>query len=241
MQSTHLSDGPTTTMNGQVYRRIGALCAIVGSLLNLIANLFHPKELIAYDSAAHLRTIATDQSWALDHFVFMVVAAITLWGLLALADSLMHTPGAFLASLSTHVTIIGTALMITFFVVDGYGMQAAAAVWLSAPSTEAAAALYAAILMSKLGIGFGSAYFFWYLGLLPLLYGMAMIQSGIFPRFISLTAMLGGVLGVMAGAGFYLFGFSVAALLGFIGAQAIISLWVFCAGIVLYLRSGSAR
>ncbi len=59
MQRTQLSDDPITAVNGQVYKRIGAMCAIVGSLLNLIANLFHPKELIAYDSAAHLRTIAT--------------------------------------------------------------------------------------------------------------------------------------------------------------------------------------
>lgn len=238
MSSTQLlSNERINVSGGQLFLRIGAMCAIVGSLLNVIANLFHPKELIAYDSAAHLRMIAADQTWLLDHFLFVAVGAITLWGFMAISDSLAKTPGAFLAALSARVAMIGTGLMAVFFVVDGYGMKAAGELWLNAPASEAAAALYTAILMSKLGLGFGSAYFFWYLGLLPLLYGAAMIQGGIFPRWISLTAIIGGMLGVMAGGGFYLFGYSVAALFSFIGAQAIIALWILGAGIVLYRRS----
>ncbi len=222
------------TAQGQAFRRIGAICAIAGGSVALIANLFHPKDLVKYDSAAHLKTIATDQSWSIDHFVFLVAGAIILWGLLAISDSLAKTPGGFLATLATYSAIIGTGLLAVFFVVDGYGMKAASELWLSAPPTEATAALYAALLMSKLGIGSGSAYFFWYLGLMPLLYGAAMIQGGVFPRWISIVAILGGVLGIWAGAGFYLFDYSVVSLFGFIGSQLIISIWTVGAGIVLY-------
>src|SRR5687767_2505642 len=221
----------------QVFRKAGAICAMVGGSATLIANLFHPKDLITYDSAAHLETIAATQSWTVDHFVFLVAGALTLWALLAISDVLAEMAGGFLVTLATYSALIGTGLLAVFFVVDGYGMKAASELWLSAPSSEAAAALYAALLMSKLGIASGSIYFFWYLGLMPLLYGAAMIQSGVFPRWISIAAILGGVLGVFAGAGFYLFDYSIVSLFGFIGSQLIISIWTVGAGIVLYRRA----
>ena len=222
------------TAQAQVFRKVGAICAMLGGAATLIANLFHPKDLITYDSATHLETIAADHSWTMDHFVFLVAGAIILWGLLAISDVLAEMPGGFLVTLATYSALIGTGLLAVFFAVDGYGMKAASELWLSAPPSEAAAALYAALLMSKLGIASGSIYFFWYLGLMPLLYGAAMIQSGVFPRWISLVAILGGVLGVLAGAGFYLFGYGIVSLFGFIGSQVIISLWILGAGIVLY-------
>jgi hypothetical protein len=225
------------TAQAQVFRKVGAICAMVGGSATLIANLFHPKDLITYDSAAHLETIAADQSWTADHFVFLVAGAIILLGLLAISDVLAQMPGGFLVTLATYSAMIGTGLLAVFFAVDGYGMKAASELWLSAPPGEAAAALYAALLMSKLGIASGSIYFFWYLGLMPLLYGAAMIQSGVFPRWISIVAILGGVLGVLAGAGFYLFGYGIVSLFGFIGSQVIISLWILAAGIVLYRRT----
>jgi len=46
------------------------------------------------------------------------------------------------------------------------------------------------------------------------------------------------VLGVLAGAGFYLFGYGVVSLFGFIGSQLIISVWTIGAGIVLYRHTG---
>ena len=222
------------TGQARVFRKVGAICAMVGSSATLIANLFHPKDLITYDSATHLETIAADHSWTVDHFVFLVAGAIMLWGLLAISDVLAQMPGGFLVTLATYSAMIGTGLLAVFFAVDGYGMKAASELWLSAPPSEAVAALYAALLMGKLGIASGSIYFFWYLGLMPLLYGAAMIQSAVFPRWISRVAILGGVLGVLAGAGFYLFGYAIVSLFGFIGSQVIISLWILGAGIVLY-------
>lgn len=240
MASASMQDSPVRTTNLPNYQRIGAACAIAGSLLNWIANLLHPKELLAYDSAAHFKTIAADWSWSLDHFLFIVVAAITLWGLIALSDSLHGTPGAYLARLSAYVAIAGTAIMVIFFVLDGYGMQAAAELWLNAPASETVPALYSALLMSKLGLGTSSVYEAWYLGLLPILYAIAMLQGGIYPKWNSLLAILGGVLGIAAGAGFYLGGYSAAALVSFIVAQVILATWVFIAGIVLFRRTGAA-
>jgi hypothetical protein len=222
---------------GQVFRKIGAICAIVGGSATFIANLLHPKDLVKYDSAAHLKTIAAHQSWSVDHFVFLAAGTIILWGLLAISDASAKTPGGFLATLATYSALIGTGLLAVFFVVDGYGMKAASELWLNAPAGEATAALYAALLMSKLGIASGSIYFFWYLGLMPLLYGAVMIQGGIFPKWISIIASLGGILGVLAGAGFYLFGYGLVSLFGFLGAQIIISIWTVGAGIVLYRRT----
>ena len=221
----------------QVFRKVGAICAMLGSSATLIANLFHPKDLITYDSATHLETIAANHSWTVDHFVFVVAGAIVLWGLLAISDVLAQMSGGFLVTLATYSALIGTGLLAVFFAVDGYGMKAASELWLSAPPSEAAAALYVALLMSKLGIASGSIYFFWYLGLMPLLYGAATIQSGVFPRWISIVAILGGVLGVLAGAGFFIFGYGIVSLFGFIGSQLFISLWILGAGIALYRRT----
>jgi hypothetical protein len=221
------------------YQRLGAACAIAGSLLNWVANLLHPKDFVAYDSAAHLRSIAADWSWSLEHFLFVLVAAVTLWGLIALADSLLQTPGAYLARLARFMAILATAVMAIFFIVDGFGMKAMAEVWLNAPPAEAQPALYSALLMTKLGLGTGSAYQVWYLGLLPLLFASAMLQGGGFPKWISLIALLGGVFGLAAGASFFLVGYSTAAVVAFVAAQFILALWVLAAGIVLYRRAGN--
>ena len=240
METQFTQESQIKALNVLAYQRIGAVCAIAGSILNFVANLLHPKDLVAYDSAEHFRTIAADSSWSLDHFLFVLVAAITFWGFISISDSLLKTPGAFMARLATYMAIIGTAIMVIFFVVDGFGMKAAAEVWLNAPPTEAVPALYSALLMSKLGLGTGSAYQVWYLGLLPILYSIAMLQGGTFPRWISLIAMLGGVLGMVAGAAFFIGGYSIAGLFSFIGAQAIIALWVLAAGIVLYRRTDAS-
>src|SRR6266498_3085810 len=160
------------------FSKIGALCAIIGSSITLIANLFHPKDFIPYDSATHLKSIASDQSWGVDHFAFLVAGAIVFWGLLAISDALAKTSEGSLLTLATYSAIIGTVILACFFVIDGYGMKAASDLWLNAPATETTSALYAALLMSKLGLAFGSAYFFWYLGLMPLLYGILIIRGG---------------------------------------------------------------
>src|SRR5215510_10950504 len=98
----------------QVFRKAGAICAMVGSSATLIANLFHPKDLITYDSAAHLETIAADHSWTVDHFVFLVAGALILWGLLAISDVLGEMPRGFLINLMTYSAIIGTGLLVIF-------------------------------------------------------------------------------------------------------------------------------
>jgi hypothetical protein len=231
----------TSTNNDQkstMWLRFGALSAIIGSSLNLIANVFHPKDLVKYDSAEHLKTIAADRSWTADHFLFIVVSAITLWGLIAISNALLKRQGAFLATLLAPTAWVGTSLMVVFFAIDGAGMKSASMLWLNAPGSEAPAALYSALLMSKFGVYFGSVYFFWYLGLLPLLYGMAMLQDSVFPKWISALAIVDGVLGGIAGIGFYIFGYNLPAVLCFIGAQLLIAIWVFGAGTVLYRRAG---
>src|SRR4029079_1296253 len=78
-------------------RRIAAWCAIVGGGLGLIATLFHPRDFVAYDSAAHLKTIAENATWTVDHFAFVVATFLILWGLIATVDVLAKTPGALLA------------------------------------------------------------------------------------------------------------------------------------------------
>ena len=129
---------------------------------------------------------------------------------------------------------MATAIMAIFFVVDGYGMNAASLQWVSAPPAETVPALYTAQLMSKLGLATGSAYMLWYLGLLPILYGTAMLQGGGYPRWLSLVAFLGGALALAAGSSFFLVGDTLPAVLAFVLSQAIMAVWVFGAGIVLY-------
>jgi hypothetical protein len=239
MDTTSTMKNPLQVLQKRAFQRLGAVCALGGSLLNWVANLLHPKEFVAYDSAAHLQTIAADRTWSVVHFLFLVVAALTLVGLVALSDSLLKTPGGGLARLAAKLAVIGTAIMAIFFVVDGYGMKAAAEIWLNAPPGETAPALYAALLMSKLGIASGSAYQFWYLGLLPLAFAAAILRSGSLPVWQGYLAALSGLLGVAAGASFFLAGYTSVGLMAFIGAQTIFAVWVFAAGFVLYRSAGA--
>jgi len=214
-------------------RRIAAWCAIVGGGLGLIATLFHPRDFVAYDSAAHLKTIAENATWTVDHFAFVVATFLILWGLIATVDVLAKTPGALLAKLAADATMIGSTIAAIFFAIDGFGMKAAAGLWLQASPGDAGAALNTALLMAKLGVASVSIHCLWYLGVAPLLFGAAILRGAKIPRLLGLTAILGGILGLAAGIGFYLYGDSVASTVGFVLAQTLFLVWTLGAGIVL--------
>jgi hypothetical protein len=60
-----------------------------------------------------------------------------------------------------------------------------------------------------------------------------MQQSGKFPGWISWTAFLGALLAILSGSGFFLCGFTIPILVGFVVTQIIFSIWTFGAGMVL--------
>jgi hypothetical protein len=237
MTTISMGERPLETAAGQAWLRTGAICAVAGCFLGFAATLAHPKEFVAYDSAAHLQTIAAAGIWVLDHFLFVVATFLILFGLMAVADALAQTPGARLAKWASLAAMIGTATAAAFFAVDGFGMKVAAALWLSAPPAEATMALYSGLLMAKLGIATASVYMLWYLGLMPILYGAAMLQSGAFPRWVGWLAGAGGVVGFLAGAGFYIAGFSAVGTVGFILSQTVFFIWPAGAGMALMRRA----
>jgi hypothetical protein len=89
----------TRSEEGGIFR-IGSVAGIVGSLLAMVGNLFHPATPIG-DPQGVVRTIAQSESWVLVHLVIVVGLILMLGALVALSRSIEGGVAGALAQLGS--------------------------------------------------------------------------------------------------------------------------------------------
>lgn len=199
--------------------RLGGGAAMVGGVLGLVVNIFHPRP-DEFTARAEIALVADSDSWLLVHligawaFAFLFVGLVSLgsyigrggvtWGRIARASAVGGSTVAFVA-----ITVDGMALKGVADAGGGAGAEAVAEVGL---------ALFTALI--------GSAF-----GLTPLLFGLAMLATGTFDRWLGWLAAAGGALGLITASIQYLSGPSafVTNVLFTITAL-IVTAWVIAAG-----------
>jgi hypothetical protein len=216
--------------------RIGGVCAIVGSLAVFGFRLAHGDPPAAHPEG-YLRYISAHPIYATVHLGTIVGVLVWIAGFVALTTTLNNPLAGFLGRLGIASSLLGGAVFITDFTIDGIAGQDLARAWVNAGSTEQTNLLLAAQIATTMlrGTSLVSIIILW--GIPPMLFGRAVRLEG-YSSWLWWTGLLVGVATIIGATALLiepeLFpGVIVYGLLASIAVQ----LWSLSLGIVLLRRA----
>lgn len=177
----------------RTYQAAGITLAAAAGV-GVIANALHPRfDSATYnDPAAYVAEIDGSAVWLVDHLAILGAIIGLVIGLVALASHLAEEDKARPWALASAVTTlaIGGAALVTI-VIDGLVLPTFAATLGSAPEGAAAVVAVDLGMFSSLGLlAFGVA---------PMVLGMALVRSELYPHWTGFVALASGVFGIVTG------------------------------------------
>ncbi len=223
----------------QILLRIGAVCLVVGSVLVLVFRTLHGDLPADEGGAASLSYVASYPIYPLVHLGDMLGFLVFASGLFVLSDSLTHRVAWAVGRLAAASVLIGAAVHLTEFSIDGYALTTlaharAVAAPSGQPNLELGADLALAILGGPATVSLSVAW-----GLTLVLYGLAVKQEG-YSRWLGWTGMVLGAVIFVMGITQYLKPNIFPGVLLYGGGTWAAQLWAISLGIAMWRRAGTA-
>jgi hypothetical protein len=220
--------------------RIGAVCLILGSLAVFIFRISH-GDLPTDTGAAALSFVAARPLYPLIHLGDWLGVLIWAGGLVALSGSLTHRAAWALGRLGAASVLVGAAVHITEFSVDGYALPTLAATWASAAPAERAnlenGARLALVVIG--GPSTSALVILW--GSTLVLFGLAVWREG-YAAWLGWTGVvIGAVIFVLGAIQFLKPNVVFPGVILYGGGTIVSQLWTFILAIAMWRRSGGAR
>lgn len=221
----------------QVLMRIGARCLVAGSLLVLVFRTLHGDLPADEGGAASLSFVTSYPLYRPVHLGDVLGFLIFASGLFALSDSLTHHVAWAVGRLGAASVLVGAAVHITEFSVDGYALTTLARSWaVASPSARPTLELSADVALAILG-GPATVSLSVVWGSTLALYGLAVTKEG-YSRWLGWTGMaLGTVIFVLGTTQFLQPNIFLGVVL-YGGGTWAVHLWVIFLGIALWRRAG---
>jgi hypothetical protein len=221
----HLTDTHVT-------RRIGAVCAIVGSVVSVAAGTGFGNRTTTWDTERLLRYLASLPSWRwpLVYLGFILGAILWVGAFVVIADTLPGGTSRMLGRFAVASVIIGATIHVIDASVNGVGLAALARSWASASVAEQPNLLRAGDVLIHVVHGTWASVIALFHGLPFVLLGAAVLVSRRYPAWV-------GWFGIVGGAGSLILG--VAMFLGtevmlYVAFAIIVSLWMVTMGFLLW-------
>jgi hypothetical protein len=220
--------------------RLGAICLIVGSMCVLVVRLAH-GDLPTDTGEQALSFVAASPLYPLIHLGDWLGVAVWTGGLVALSASLTDRTAWAIGRLGAVSVVLGAAVHITEFSIDGYALPTLANSWVTAaPVDRASLESGARLVLVAIGGPSTSA--------LAILWGTTLILFGLAARSEGYDSALGWT-GVIFGAGIFALGviqfvkpnvmFPGVILYG--GGTIVSQLWTLVLGFLMWRRAQTAR
>ena len=156
--------------------RIGAVGAIAGAILLVVATSLHPQEADPNDPAAAFAEYAADDLWMATHLgQFIAVVAIAV-GLIALSDTLRHGHAEAWATLGRAGAIASVAAAAALQAVDGIALKFVVDRWAASSPPQRDLVFEVAFGVRQIEAGLASLMSITF-GLTVLAYGVALVLS----------------------------------------------------------------
>jgi hypothetical protein len=180
--------------------RLSATLVFAGTLLSLLAGLFHPDRQPANNHIATFAEYANSANWTAVHLGQFVGMAVFLAGLIALFYALNTRTGGpgWVSRYAAIATVVALALYGVLQAVDGVALKQAVDAWMRAPDIEKPARFAGAETIRWLEWGTRS-YQSFVLGGALILYGIVVAWTGQIPRPIGYLMSLSGLAYVAQG------------------------------------------
>jgi len=219
--------------------RPGAICLIVGSLCVLVVRLAH-GDLPTDTGEQALSFVAASPLYPLIHLGDWLGVLVWTGGLVALSASLTDRTAWVIGRLGAVSVVLGAAVHITEFSIDGYALPTLADTWATAAPADRAGLEYGArlVLVAIGGPSTSALAILW--GTTLILFGLAARSEG-YDRSLCWT-------GVILGAGIFALGaiqfvkpnvvFPGVILYG--GGTIVSQLWTLVVGVLMWRRAHAA-
>lgn len=217
--------------------RIGATCAIAGSVVLFVGTYLHPLEADPNEAVAAFTEYAADQLWVASHLMQFVGVALMVAALLFLARQLEAASGTGGAHIAAGGAIASLALTAALQAVDGIALKVMVDTWAAAPVAQQEVAFHAAFAVRQVEIGLASMLSL-LLGLTVTMYGGALLVNPTYPKWVGGLAIVGGVPTSVAGVVMAYTGFSGLAMAINMPASAILLVWMLTLGVLMWRRGG---
>jgi hypothetical protein len=221
--------------------RIGAACACLGGAMAVIGNALHGPADVTMDGLRHLAHNGVFGIYGADHFLLAIAVVFVSNGLAAIAQSVEAEPGASWARLGFVNVLIGGAVMLAALGIDGFALVPMARSWLDASAADQRTLFQIAQALFSAFIGMFALAVFVFFGCVPLLYGTAFLTGRVYPRWIGIAAIAGGLVGLPLGMALAFAWITSLVYMILFGISAtLFAIWVIAAGIVLWRRTTPA-
>ena len=226
-------------MSEPLLSRIGSVSAIVGGGLAIVVNILHPRTAGLEQPENWLAMVAASGIWLGDHVAIMFPNLLLTGGLIAIAHSITKERGAAWAQLGYAGAVVSAALLAVWIAVDGIATKTVADAWASAPAAEKTAAFRLGHAMLRIDLALFSVWLLVW-GITVAVYGLAVTTSRVYPRWLGVVAILGGLGAALVALGQALTGPSYLMTNVLVGIFAfILTTWVMVMGVFLW-RQGSS-
>jgi hypothetical protein len=217
--------------------RIGAACAITGSVLLFVGTYFHPMSADPNEAVAAFTEYAADHLWVASHLMQLMGVALGVAALLFLARQLESVSGTAWARITAGGAIASLAVTAALQAVDGIALKIMVDAWAAAPAAQKETAFLAAFAVRQMEIGLASVLGLLF-GLTVTVYGVALLVDGTYPKWMSRLAIIGGMSITGAGVVMAYTGFSKLAMAINLPASSILLLWMLTLGVLMWRRGG---
>jgi hypothetical protein len=218
--------------------KVGATCAIAGSVLLFIGTYLHPMDADPNDAVAAFTEYAADHLWVASHLTQLTGVALMVAALLFLTQQLEMRIGAGLARITSGGVIVSLAVATALQAVDGIALKIMVDKWADAPTAQKDMAFHAAFAVRQVEVGLASMLSL-VMGVTVIVYGAALLVANIYPKWLGGLAIVGGIPTAIASVVMAYTGFSGWAMAINMPASSLLLVWMIALGVFMW-RSGES-
>jgi hypothetical protein len=191
----------------------------------------HPR----YDGADVdiYRSIAASDRFRVAGFILIAALILLVVGTTAFARSLHGGVGAVLGEYGRLATVVGGTIAIAQFGVETYGLKQQAAVFAGADPADLQGAFWATNAVERLNTALFNTRTIVFLGLMPLLLGLAVLLARRYPAWHGALGAVGGAVCLVVGCVNVAREDQTSTQTPFLIGSLLVTAWLLCAGTLM--------
>ncbi|MDX1510626.1 MAG: hypothetical protein R3249_04725 [Nitriliruptorales bacterium] len=209
--------------------RFGAAGGMVGAVIALVFNILHPRssDVGAASSAANAQS---EGIWLFDHYMIGWAIGLALLAFIVISKSMTGEPSRSWATVAMYFSFGSVVMLFASLVVDGFSVFHAG---------EASAELGEAMAYVSEGLFVGGISTFF--GVLPVLYGEAVLTGDDYPKWLGWMAVAAGLLGLVTATMMWFDGLTdTTSNVMFPVASVAFTVWIGSMSFLLWQKTGMA-
>jgi hypothetical protein len=216
--------------------RIGAGAAVLGALLALVGNLVHPRAGDDPDFEVY-RRFADSTRLRVADLVLIVAMILLAAGVVAIARALDGTGGDALSQYGRLFGAVGATIAIADFGVESFAYRTQVDAFAQAGKADLHGSFWAANAVDHLDSGLFLTWTLLFLGIAPLLLGIAAMRADRWPSWIGVLGAVGGAVCVVVASIMFVQTDAASQDVAFLVGSLLVTAWFLAAGGWLWANS----